>query len=123
MTITALEAERERLRNAAQRDEAVIYAVNTRLRNPREEKRQFEIAAKVELDSNLEKWQALGEKKKENVITSDFTFNIPEPSLEDWIAEADNMQPPVNMHYKEVKDCLYKNTKQHRTPLMSMTRD
>ena len=87
MTITALEAERERLRNTAQRDEAVIYAVNTRLRNPREEKRQFEIAAKVELDSNLEKWQALGEKKKENVITSDFTFNIPEPSLEDWIAK------------------------------------
>ena len=53
MTVTGLEAERERLRNAAQRDEAVIYAVNTRLRNPREEKRQFEIAAKVELDSNL----------------------------------------------------------------------
>ena len=32
--------------------------------------------------------------------------------MEDWIAKlrADNVQPIVNMHYKEVKDCLYKNT-------------
>ena len=54
-TIAALDADKERLRNAAQRDEAAIDAVDTRLRNPREEKRQFEIAEKAKLDSNLEK--------------------------------------------------------------------
>ena len=54
-TIAALDADKERLRNAAQRDEAAIDAVDTRLRNPREKKRQFEIAEKAKLDSNLEK--------------------------------------------------------------------
>ena len=37
MTITALEAERERLINVAQRDEAAIDVVDTRLRNARED--------------------------------------------------------------------------------------
>ena len=39
-------------------------------------------------------------------------LNIPEHSLEDWIAKlrANNVQLIVNVHYKEVKDCLYKNT-------------
>ena len=107
-----LDAERTRLRNLAQRDKAAIDTIDTRLRDAREEKRQFEIAAKAELDSNLEKWQALGEKKEESVIKSDFTLNIPEHSLEDWIAKlrADNVQPIVNVHYKKMKDCLYKNT-------------
>ena len=35
-TIAALDADKERLRNAAQRDEAAIDAVDTRLRSPRE---------------------------------------------------------------------------------------
>ena len=54
----------------------------------------------------------LGEKKEEDVVTSDFTLNIPEHSLEEWIAKlrAENVKPLVNMHFKEVKDCLYKNT-------------
>ena len=100
------------MRNAVPRDQAAIDVVENRLRDVREEKRQFEIAAKAELDSNLEKWQALGEKKEETVITSDFTLNIPKHSLEDWIAKlrAENVKPLVNVHYKEVKDCLYKNT-------------
>ena len=84
--IAEQDAERTRLRAAAPRDQAAIDVVETRLTDVREEKRQFEIAAKAELDSNLEKWQALGEKKEESVITSDFTLNIPEHSLEDWIA-------------------------------------
>ena len=39
-------------------------------------------------------------------------LNIPEHSLEDWIAKlrADNVKPLVNLHFKEVKDCLYTNT-------------
>ena len=56
----------------------MIDAADMRLRAVREEKGQIEIAAKAKLDSNLDKWQALGQKKDENVITSDFTFNIPE---------------------------------------------
>ena len=98
------------MRAAVPRDQAAINVVENRLRDVREEKRQFELAAKAELDSNLEKWRALGEKKEESVITSDFTLNIPEHSLEDWIANlrAENIKPLVNMHYKEVKDCLYK---------------
>ena len=54
----------------------MIDAADMRLRAVREG--LIEIAAKAKLDSNLEKWQALGQKKDENVITSDFTFNIPE---------------------------------------------
>ena len=111
-TITELYAERTGLRNAAPRDQAAIDVVENRLRDVREEKRQFEIAATAELDSNLEKWRALGEKKEEDVVTSDFTLNIPEHSLEDWIAKlrAEEVKQLVNVHYKEVKDCLYKNT-------------
>ena len=41
------------MRNLAQRDKAAIDTIDTRLRDAREEKRQFEIAAKAELDSNL----------------------------------------------------------------------
>ena len=63
VTIAELEAERTRLRAAAPRDQAVIDVVDARLRDVREEKRQFEIAAKAEIDNNLEKWRALGEKK------------------------------------------------------------
>ena len=39
-------------------------------------------------------------------------LNIPEHSLEEWIAKlrADSVKPLVNVHFKEVKDCLYKNT-------------
>ena len=54
----------------------MIDAADMRLRAVREG--LIKIAAKAKLDSNLEKWQALGQKKDENVITSDFTFNIPE---------------------------------------------
>ena len=38
-------------------------------------------------------------------------LNIPKYSLEDWIAKlrADDVKPLVNVHFKEVKDCLYKN--------------
>ena len=43
------------MRNAVPRDQAAIDVVENRLRGVREEKRQFEIAAKAELDSNLEK--------------------------------------------------------------------
>ena len=111
-TITELEAERTRLRAAAPRDQAVIDVAETRIAEVREEKRQFEIATRAEIDSNLEKWRALGAKKEEDVITSYFTLNIPEHSLEDWIAKlrADSVKPLVNVHFKEVKDCLYKNT-------------
>ena len=56
-TIAELEAERTRLRAAAPRDQAAIDVVDARLRDVREEKRQFEIAAKAEIDSNLEKWR------------------------------------------------------------------
>ena len=77
-TIAEQEAERTRLRAAAARDQVAIDVVEARLREVREEKRQFEIAAKAEIDSNLEKWRSLGEKKEESVITSDFTLNIPE---------------------------------------------
>ena len=51
-------------------------------------------------------------KKDEDVITSDFTINIPEHSLDEWIAKlrAERLQPIANVHYKELKDCLYKNT-------------
>ena len=82
-TITELDTERTRLRNAVPRNQAAIDVVEERLRDVREEKRQFETATKAEIDSNLEKWRALGEKKEENIITSDFTLNIPEHSLED----------------------------------------
>ena len=43
------------MRNVAHRDEAEIDVVDTRLRAIREEKRQFQIAAKAKLDSNLKK--------------------------------------------------------------------
>ena len=46
------------------RDQAAIDVVVARLRDVREEKRQFETAAKAELDSNLEKWRALGAKRR-----------------------------------------------------------
>ena len=43
---------------------------------------------------------------------SDFILNIPEHSLENWIAKlrAENVKPLVNVHFKEVKECLYKDT-------------
>ena len=43
---------------------------------------------------------------------SDFTLNITEYSLEDWIAKlrSENVKPLVNVNFKEVKECLYKNT-------------
>ena len=43
---------------------------------------------------------------------SDFTLNITEYSLEDWIAKSrsENVKSLVNVHFKEVKECLYKNT-------------
>ena len=64
--ITALEAERERLRNVAQRDEAAINVVDTRLRNAREDKCQFEIAAKAEIGSTvtLRNGKLWGRKRK-----------------------------------------------------------
>ena len=68
------------MRAAVPRDQAAIDVFKARIADVREEKRQFEIAAKAEIDSNLKKWQALGEKKEEDVVTSDFTLNIPEHS-------------------------------------------
>ena len=110
-TIAEQEAERTRLRAVVPRDQAVIEVVEARIADVREEKQQFEAAAKAEIDRNLEKWQALGEKREENAVTSDFMLNIPKYSLEDWIAKlrADDVKPLVNVHFKEVKDCLYKN--------------
>ena len=67
-TIAEQEAERTRLRAAVPRDQAALDVVDTNLRDVREEKRQFEIAAKAELDSNLEKWRALGEKREDSVV-------------------------------------------------------
>ena len=55
-TITEQEAERTRLRNAVPRDQAAIDVVENILRDIREEKHHFEIEAKAELDSKLEKW-------------------------------------------------------------------
>ena len=55
-TITEQEAERTRLRNAVPRDQAAIDVVENILRDSREEKHNFEIEAKAELDSKLEKW-------------------------------------------------------------------
>ena len=47
------------------RDQAAIDVVfAARLRDVRDKKRQFEAATKAELDSNLEKWRALGAKRK-----------------------------------------------------------
>ena len=110
--ITELEARRTELGGIMPRDQAAIDAVTARLAEAREEKHQFVIATRAEIDSNLEKWTALGAKKAEDVITSDFTLNIPEHSLEEWLAKlrAEGVKPLVNVHFKEVKDCLYKNT-------------
>ena len=44
------------MRAVVPRDQAAINVLENRLRDVREEKRQFELAAKAELDSNLEKW-------------------------------------------------------------------
>ena len=62
-TITKQVAERTHLRAVVPRDQAAIDVVDARLADVRKEKRQFEIAAKAEIDSNLEKWRVLGEKK------------------------------------------------------------
>ena len=102
-TIAELEARRTELGGIMPRDGPAIDAVTARLAEVREEKRQFEIATRAEIDSNLEKWTALGAKKEEDVITSNFTLNIPEHSLEDWIAKlrAENVKPLVNVHFKK----------------------
>ena len=101
--IAELDAQRTELGGVMPRDQAAIDVVVARLRDVRDEKRQFEAATKAELDSNLEKWRALGAKKEEDIVTSDFTLNIPEHSLEDWIAKlrADNVKLLVNVHFKE----------------------
>ena len=54
------------MRNVAQRDEAAINVVDTRLRNAREDKCQFEIAAKAEIDSTvtLRNGKLWGRKRK-----------------------------------------------------------
>ena len=111
-TIADLEDQRAELGGVMPRDQAAIDAVTARIAEAREEKRQFVIATRAEIDSNLEKWTALGAKKEEDVITSDFTLNIPEHSLEEWLAKlrAEGVKPLINVHFKEVKDCLYKNT-------------
>ena len=111
-TIAELEEQRIQVAGIIPRNQANIEAIVTRLANVREEKRLFDIATRAEIDSNLEKWKTLNDKKQEDVITSDFTLNIPEHSLEDWIAKlrAEGVKPLVNVHFKEVKDCLYKNT-------------
>ena len=54
-TIAELEAERTRLRAAVPRDQAVIDVVVARTAEVREEKRQFKIATRAEIDSNFEK--------------------------------------------------------------------
>ena len=64
------------MRAVIPRDQAVKNVVETRLADVREEKCLFEIAAKAELDSNLEKWRALGEKTDERVITHNVRFHI-----------------------------------------------
>ena len=72
-TIADLEDRRTELGGVMPRDQAAIDAVTARIAEAREEKRQFVIATRAEIDSNLEKWTALGAKKEEDVITSDFT--------------------------------------------------
>ena len=81
--IAELDAQRIELGGVMPRDQAAIDAVAARIAEVREEKRQFEIATRAETDNNLEKWRALGAKKEEDVVTSEFTLNIPEHSLED----------------------------------------
>ena len=111
-TIADLDDRRTELGGVMPRDQPAIDAITARLAAVREEKRQFVTATRAEIDSNLEKWTALGAKKEEDVITSDFTLNIPEHSLEEWLAKlrTEGVKPLVNVHFKEVKDCLYKNT-------------
>ena len=69
-TIAELEEQRTQLRGIMPRDQAAIEAVVARLAAIREEKRQFVTATRAEIDSNLEKWTALGAKKQEDDITS-----------------------------------------------------
>ena len=63
-TIAEWEARRTELGGIMPRDQAAIDAATARLAEAREEKRQFEIATRAEIDSNLEKWRALGAKKE-----------------------------------------------------------
>ena len=72
-TIAEQEAERTRLRAVAPRDQAAIDVVEARIAEVREEKRQFEIATRADIDSNLEKWRALGEKREENRFHTEHT--------------------------------------------------
>ena len=111
-TIAELEEQRIQVAGIVPRNQANIEAIVTRLANFREEKRLFDIETRAEIESNIEKWKTINDKKQEDVITSDFTLNIPEHSLEDWLAKlrAEGVKPLVNVHFKEVKDCLYKNT-------------
>ena len=44
----------------------------------------FERDTEKELNGNVEKWRDTDKKKDEDVITSDFTLNIPEHSLDEW---------------------------------------
>ena len=59
-TITELEEQRIQLRGIIPIDQAAIDAIVARLAEVREEKRQFVTATRAEIDSNLEKWTALG---------------------------------------------------------------
>ena len=61
--IAEQEAERTRLRAAAPRDQAMIDVVEARIAEVSEEIRQFEIATRAEIDSNLEKCCVLVEKR------------------------------------------------------------
>ena len=112
--IRDLEAQQEALRAVAlaERNVGAIDALKVRIDAVKREKRNFERDSEHVLRDSVNKWKDSDKKKVEDVITSDFTFNIPEHSLDEWIAKlrADRVQPIANVHFKELKDCLYKNT-------------
>ena len=112
--IKDLETQQGALRAVAlaERNVAAIDALEVRIDAVKREKREFIRDSENELRDSVNKWRDVDKKKDEDVITSDFTFNIPEHSLDEWIAKlrADRVQPIANVHFKELKDCLYKNT-------------
>ena len=112
--IRELEAELTALRSVAlaARNHVAIDVLDARIDAVKREKRTFKRDSENELRGRVNKWRDIDKKKDEDVITSDFTINIPEHSLDEWIAKlrAEKLQPVANVHYKEMKDCLYKNT-------------
>ena len=85
--IRELEAEHTALRSvaAAERNIAAIDALEVRIDAVKREKRTFERDSENELRGSVNKWRDIDKKKDEDMITSDFTINIPEHSLDSEI--------------------------------------